>query len=72
GTSVIVTDRAVLDVTDAGLVLRSIHPGEDLDSVLAATPVRLDPSGARETAAPTEDELRLIREELDPHRWYTA
>jgi len=72
GTSVIVTDRAVLDVTDAGLVLRSIHPGEDLDSVVAATPVRLDPSGAHETAAPTEDELRLIREELDPHRWYTA
>ena len=72
GTSVIVTDRAVLDVTDAGLVLSSIHPGEDLDSVVAATPVPLDPSGAHETAAPTEDELQLIRDELDEHRWYTA
>jgi glutaconate CoA-transferase subunit B len=72
GTSVIVTDRAVLDVTDGGLVLRSIHPGEDLDGVVSATPVPLDASDVDVTPAPTEEGLRLIREELDPSRWYTA
>jgi glutaconate CoA-transferase subunit B len=71
GTSVIVTDKAVLGVTDEGLVLQSIHPGEDLESIVAATPVPLDTSGTLETPAPTQDDLKLIRGELDPHRWYT-
>ena len=57
---------------DDGLVLRSVHPGENIDAVAAETPVPLETSGARETAAPTDDELRLIREELDPNGWYTA
>ena len=71
GTSVVVTDRAVIDVTDDGLVLRSIHPGEDLDSVLAATPVPIDTENTVETGAPTEEDLELIRGELDPRGWYT-
>lgn len=72
GTTVIVTDRAVLGVTDEGLVLRSVHPGEDMDSVVVATPVPLDTSGIHETPAPTAEELELIRHELDPNRWYTS
>ncbi len=72
GTSVIVTDRAVLDVTDEGLALRSVHPGETVEAVIAATPLPLDASGASETPSPTREELRLLRQELDPHRWYTA
>ena len=72
GTAVIVTDRGVMDVTDAGLVLRSVHAGEDPEAVVAATPVPLDARGAREAPAPTDDQLALIRGELDPQRLYTA
>ena len=72
GTVTVVTDRAVLDVLDSGLRLRGVHPGEDLDAVVAATPVPLDTAGVLETAPPTDEELRLIRDELDPLRWYTA
>jgi hypothetical protein len=32
----------------------------------------MDTGGTRETPVPTEDELQLIRHELDPHRWYTS
>ena len=72
GTSVVVTDRAVFDVSDEGLALRCIHPGEEVGAVVAATPVPLDASGTGETPAPTADDLELIRRELDPERWYTA
>lgn len=72
GTSVVVTDKAVLDVTDTGLALRSVHPGEDVDSVVAATPVPLDTSATLETPGPTRLDIELIRGELDPNRWYTG
>jgi glutaconate CoA-transferase subunit B len=71
GTSVVVTDKAVIDVTDHGLALRSMHPGEDLESVVAATPVPIDSSNTVETPAPTDEDLALIRGELDPQGWYT-
>ena len=72
GTVTVVTDRAVLDVLDGGLRLRGVHPGEDVDAVVAATPVPIDTAGVLEAAPPTGEELRLIRDELDPLRWYTA
>ncbi|HEY4621546.1 MAG TPA: CoA-transferase [Gaiellaceae bacterium] len=72
GTTVIVTDRAVIDVLEDGLVLRSVHAGEEASTVVADTPVPLEASGAHETPAPTEVELQLIRHELDLHGWYTA
>jgi glutaconate CoA-transferase subunit B len=72
GTATIVTDRAVIDVGDAGLVLRSLHPGQQLQALLAATPVPLEVNGVVETERPSEDELWLIRQQLDPERWYTA
>jgi 3-oxoacid CoA-transferase subunit B len=37
----IITDLAVIDVTDAGLVLRELAPGVTLDEVQAATGVPL-------------------------------
>jgi glutaconate CoA-transferase subunit B len=72
GTTSIVTDRAVIDVRDDGLALRTVHPGDDPDAIVAATPVPLTADGAGETSAPTQEQLRLLREELDPYRWYTA
>ena len=72
GTATVVTDRAVLDVLDGGLALRSVHPGEDADSVVADTPVPLETSGVGVTALPEEAVLALIRDKLDPNGWYTA
>lgn len=72
GTAAIVTDRAVLEVADEGLILVGVHPGEDVNAILAETPVPLAVDRVEETTAPTAEELRLIREEFDPYRWYTS
>jgi glutaconate CoA-transferase subunit B len=72
GTTVIVTDRAVIDVLEGGLALRGVHVGEDVGAVVADTPVPLWTNDVGVTPAPTDEELRLIRDELDPNRWYTA
>jgi glutaconate CoA-transferase subunit B len=72
GTSTIVTDRAVIAVGPEGLRLQSVHPGEDPERVAAETPVPLDLGDVAESAPPTREELALIREKLDPGRWYTA
>jgi glutaconate CoA-transferase subunit B len=73
GTATIVTDRAVIDIEEQGPVLHSIHPGEDIDRLLADTPIAMaEPSRPiRVTIPPTTEELRLIRGELDPQGWYT-
>ncbi len=47
--------------------LLTVHPGVTVDDVVAATGFELalaDPVG--ETRPPTEEELRLIREVIDP------
>lgn len=74
GTSHIVTDRAVIEVTDAGPLLRSVHPGEDVDAVLAQTGIVLQvPDRGPEIGEPPDPgALRVLREDLDPHGWYTG
>jgi len=72
GTASIVTDRAVIDVEDDGLRLRSVHPGEDAAAVVADTPVALASEGVVEAPPPSSNELRLIREEFDTKGWYTT
>jgi glutaconate CoA-transferase, subunit B len=74
GTAAVVTDRAIIEIRDAGAVLKSVHPGEDPAAVIADTPLALlEPTdGTTETAAPTEPQLAIVRTELDPHQWYTA
>jgi acyl CoA:acetate/3-ketoacid CoA transferase beta subunit len=72
GTAAVITDRAILRITDAGAVLASIHPGQTPEDVLARTPMPLivPDSGPDETAAPTAVQQRLLRTELDPKGWY--
>ena len=57
---------------DGEMVLSSIHPGITLQEVRDSTgwDLRVAPD-LRETPPPTEEELRLIREELDPAGAYT-
>src|SRR5205085_9765891 len=65
---VVVTDLGIYHPDDVGeLRLDSLHPGADLQRVQMSMgwQPRVAQSIAH-TPAPTEDELRLIREELDP------
>src|SRR4051794_19459375 len=74
GPSVVVTDLGIWRFDETGeMRLDSLHPGATLDDVNAAT--GWQPKLAPELAAtppPTAQELRLIREELDPAGAYTA
>jgi glutaconate CoA-transferase subunit B len=68
GPSVVVTDLAVWHFGDDGeMRVDALHPAVTLDDVRAS--VGWDPKvsdALTTTAPPTADELRLIREELDP------
>ncbi len=64
---VVVTDLAVLDYDDEGLLkVRSLHPGVTADQVREATGFEIDLSGAATTRIPSELELELIRTVIDP------
>lgn len=64
---VVVTNLAVLGYDDEGrMTVRSIHPGVTTDEVREATGFPLDTAGAVETRVPTDEELHLIREVIDP------
>jgi acyl CoA:acetate/3-ketoacid CoA transferase beta subunit len=66
---VVVTNLCVLDFAtpEGAMRLRSVHPGVSVDEVRAATGFPLVvPDEVSVTRAPTAEELRLIREVLDP------
>ena len=73
GPSVVVTDLGVYHFDERGeMRLDSLHRGASLDAVRAA--MAWEPRIAEdlaETPPPSADELRLIREELDPGGVYT-
>jgi acyl CoA:acetate/3-ketoacid CoA transferase beta subunit len=64
----VVTNLAVLDFATSQHAMRlaSVHPGVSVDEVLAQTGFALDTSDVTETRLPTDEELRLIRDVLDP------
>jgi len=64
----VVTPKAVLAPGEDGLLeLVSWHPGESASSVIEATGFELGVKpGAAETAAPTEEELRVLRDVVYP------
>jgi glutaconate CoA-transferase, subunit B len=73
GPSVVVTDLGIWHFDETGeMRLDSLHPGASLEEVratIAWTPRIADDVAT--TPPPTPDELRLIREELDPAGVYT-
>jgi len=73
GPSVVVTDLGIWHFDETGeMRLDSLHPGATLDEVRAT--IGWAPKVAEDLATtppPTADELRLIREELDPEGAYT-
>ncbi len=65
----VVTDLAVFDFEsdDHTMRLRSVHPGVTVDQVLEATGFEpVVPDDVPESRLPTDEELRLLREVLDP------
>ena len=67
----VITNLAVLDfeTDDGAMRIRSVHPGVTPQEVRSATGFDLASSGdVAETRLPTQEELRLIREVLDPGR----
>ena len=66
----VVTNLAVLDFRGPrnALRIRSLHPGVSLDQVKAQTSFALAVADdLKETQVPTNDQLRSIRDVLDPH-----
>lgn len=65
----VVTNLAVLDfeTSDHRMRLASVHPGVSVVDVVAATGFELEvPAPVPESRVPSDEELRLIREEIDP------
>jgi acyl CoA:acetate/3-ketoacid CoA transferase beta subunit len=65
----VVTDKAVLDfeTPDHTMRLRSVHPGGSVEDVVKSTGFALVvPERVEETRAPSETELRILREVIDP------
>jgi glutaconate CoA-transferase subunit B len=69
GPALVVTPLAVLDCAtpDRRLRLRSVHAGHTVEEVAAQTgfPLAL-PDSVPTTPPPTAEELRIIRDDLDP------
>jgi glutaconate CoA-transferase subunit B len=67
----IITDLAVMgfDAATRAMMIESLHPGVELDQVKAETGFELIVPGRIErTDPPHADELRILREEVDPLR----
>ncbi len=65
----VVTDLGTFDfdTPDHHMRLRSVHPGVTVEDVVAATGFELVIDEVEETRLPTDEELHLIRDVLDPH-----
>ena len=75
GPQLVVTDKAMFGFDQDGgeMVLSSLHPGVTLEEVQAAVGWPLKVAGEPAiTEPPTAEELRIIREELDPEGIYST
>ncbi|MGQ9572099.1 MAG: CoA-transferase subunit beta [Dehalococcoidia bacterium] len=75
GPEVIITNKAVLrfDKATGEAYLASYHPGNSIEEIRKNTPWDLKlADDVHETEPPTEEELRVLREVLDPNRMISA
>jgi glutaconate CoA-transferase subunit B len=74
GPHLVVTDKAIFHFGEGGgeMALASLHPGVEFEEVQAEVgwPLKVDPE-LQTTPPPTDEELRIIREELDIEGLYT-
>jgi glutaconate CoA-transferase, subunit B len=70
GPELVITNLAVLDFEPSSkqMRLKSVHPGVTVEQVQAATGFELVVGGSEvpETPAPSEEQVRLIRDVIDP------
>jgi acyl CoA:acetate/3-ketoacid CoA transferase beta subunit len=67
GPKYLVTDLGQFDFAGGRMRLISFHPGTSVERIQARTAFKLDIApGVHETPLPTPEELRLLREEIDP------
>jgi glutaconate CoA-transferase subunit B len=72
GPQAVVTDLGIMEPDESGeLVLTALHPGCTAEQACANTgwPLKVA-SELRSTQPPSEEELRILREELDPQGIY--
>lgn len=72
GPQAVVTDLGILEPDENGeLMLTALHPGATVEQVQANTgwPLKVA-ANLRQTEPPTAEELRILREELDPQGIY--
>ena len=74
GPQAVVTNLAILEPNESGeLVLTALHPGVSVEQVQSNTGWQLKTAAEiRSTNAPTAEELRILREELDPNQIYLS
>jgi glutaconate CoA-transferase, subunit B len=74
GPRVVVTNLGILEPGEDGeLILTALHPGVTVEAVQANTGWELKAAAdLRRTEAPSAEELRILREELDPNKIYLA
>jgi glutaconate CoA-transferase subunit B len=75
GPSRVITDKAIFGFQPETkkMMLISIHPGNTLQDVISTMGFRpVIPDEIPLTQAPTPDQLRLIREDIDPEKMYMA
>lgn len=68
----VITDLAVLGYAEASkrMQVLSLHAGVTLDQVRAATGFELEVADSLDaTAPPSENELHILRNQVDPHRY---
>jgi glutaconate CoA-transferase subunit B len=72
GPQAVVTDLGILEPDETGeLVLTALHPGATIEQAVANTGWALRTAAElRQTEPPAEEELRILREELDPDGIY--
>lgn len=72
GPALVITDKGILEFDETGeMVLTAVHPGVSVEEVKANTGWDLKVSQKlRVTDEPTAEELRILREELDPRGIY--
>lgn len=69
----VITNKAVFDFRDGEMTLSSIHPGFTVDEIKAQVSWQLKiAENIATTAIPSGNELRIMREELDPDGIYTS
>ena len=67
GPNLILTDLCLFEFNEGRIFLKSLHPGVSLDAVRSETGFDFAaPDSAEFTEPPTGDQLRLLREEIDP------